>query len=95
MTNLNSLEKYLVRDDGSFDPPASLEIPTASGAIYPCGENGDLAVWTDSIRIAQKIASLGFKAIRNGEEMVFRFPFSQLDSVASIAGAKKSAKGAA
>lgn len=90
-------ERFVVRDDGSDDSNRAervwcMEIPGKFGTIYPCGLNGDLAVWTGSQRIAVRLRALGLKPLQGGpdaEECSFRFPTRQLETVAGIIQAKR------
>lgn len=96
MTDLRNLagDRYRVRDDGTADLARGerawcLEIPGKLGTIYPCGFNGDLAVWTALPRMARRLAGLGLRRLQAGAESSYRFPVSQLDRVAAMIRAKR------
>ena len=100
VTNLQAEfgKRYKVRDDGTGDPDRiekiwSMEIPHETGSIYPCGFNGDLAVWTRSRRINSKLKALGFLSPSQGTEYAsessWRFNVSKLDEVAVVVKPRK------
>lgn len=87
-------DRYVIQDDGINNPDRiervwCQEIPHKTGTIYPCGFNGDLAVWSNSARIMTKLESLGMKRIQGGSESCYRFPVSQFEQVAAIVRPKK------
>lgn len=96
VTNLRELcgSVFVIRDDGTDDSERAervwcLTIPAVYGEVYPCGNNGDLAVWTASQRIARKLAALGLRVVQRGDEVAFRFPPARLDEVARIIQARR------
>ena len=91
MTDLRAFSsRYVTRDDGSHDPPWSLEIPGKLGAIYPHGASGSLAVLTQSSRAIRKLVALGLKVVQRGDtEAAFMFDPRQIDQVAAIIQAKR------
>lgn len=91
MTDLRAFtDRYAVRDDGTQDPPWSLEIPGTWGAIFQHDEGGRLAVLAQSTAAIRKLAALGLKVTQRGDtEAVFIFDPRHLSEVAAIVQAKR------
>lgn len=83
-------DRYTVRDDGTQDPPWSLEIPGNLGAIFQHDDCGRLAVLAHSTAAIRRLSELGLKAVQRGDcEAVFVFDPRLLDQVAAIIQAKR------
>ena len=92
---------YKVIDDGTDDSNRDehvwcQEIRGRHGIIYPYGYNGALAVRFDSKTKsktntwAMRLKSEGFQIIQRGDwEVVFRFPPSQINYIATLIKARK------
>lgn len=106
VTNLQEKygKKYKVVDDGVDDQCREervwcQEIRGKFGVIYPCGNNGALAVCVESKTkvknslVASRLEREGFRVIQRGDwQIVFKFELDQFDYIADLIKAKRRKK---